>query len=630
MHKHVGLLLITLLTMFSGCAGGRREPQPPVPKPRTVISIDCAGDEAADRVEALAPGYGYRLLAGGMYAERKLWFSGDRVAFEITGLDIAKRYILELETPGYESVGMPQTVVVDTMVATIEWRGEPLGIQLSREAVEDSRILVVLISELQFSALGNVRLIENPLRYPRLPVDLSRCERFEEPTPADLVAATGDISPVRIVVDGGAKTGKFNRLWEGSMDMVPRMTELGTKYVRLWGSGAFAGTYPAEGVYNWEHLDRVMDGITSLGAKPFVTITTVPEWLWRRGASDEIIQAAGVPARRVGDIGPPRDLKKWANLVRDTVAHLNTHKGVGVEYLEVWNEPTARVFWNGTLEEYLELYEATAAAAKQADPSIKVGGPATAGLEPEWIRKLMRHCKERDVPLDFISWHCFSRDPARYSKQVRYVRGLAAELDLRPELCITQWNYAWGVREMQRLSSPFAASYALASIKAMEDAGLDLAIYFASADWAGLGTYSGLVLSDGTTPKPVYNAFKMLGFLGDERIKAKSPAEKTGLDVLAARKDRELDAIVWWWIPGTGQEQATAAVNLTFAGLDRGAGYRWEMYAVDDATSNFDAGKDKQELTLVAAGGVPAQSRSFSLDMTLPLYGVQMVRVIPE
>ncbi len=630
MRKNIVLVCLILLTVLCGCAGRQGESVRPIPKPRTVISIDCGGEEAADRVEALAPGYGYRLIAGGMYPDKRLWFSGDRVAFEITGLDIAKHYILELETPGYESVDMPQTVVVDAKIAATEWRGEPLGIALSKEAIGDSRILVLLISELQFSAVGNVRLFENPVRYPRLPVDLSRCEQFKETTPADLVAATRALAPVKVVVDGAAQVGRFNRLWEGSMDIVPRMTELGTKHVRLWGEGAFAGVYPAEDVYNWQHLDGVMQGVTSLGAKPFVTMTTVPQWLWQRGVSEEIIEAPGVPVRRIGDITSPRDLKKWATLVRDTVAHLNVHKDVGVEYLEVWNEPTARVFWNGTLEEYLQLYEATATAAKQADPSIKVGGPATAGLQPDWIRALMRHCKERDVPLDFVSWHCFSRDPARYGRQVRYVRGVAAELDLQPELCITQWNYAWGVREIERLSAPFAASYALASLKAMEDVRLDVAIYFASADWAGLGTYSGLVLSDGKTPKPVYNAFRMLSFLGDERIEAASTAGEKGLDVVAARKDRELAAIVWWWVAGTGQERTTTEVNLKFAGLDRGTRYRWEMHAIDDATSNFGAGKDKQELTVAASGEVPEKARSFSLDMTLPLYGVQMVRVTPE
>jgi hypothetical protein len=624
-----GLLLVFLATLY-GCAGMRREPQAPSVKPRTVISVDCAGEETTDRVETLAPGYDYTLIAGGRYPQERLWFSGDRVAFEISGLDIAKRYILELETPEYETMDMPQTVVVDGKLAASGWKGEPLGIQLSAESVEDTRVVVLLISELQFAAVGNVRLLENPLRYPHLPVDLSRCAPFDEPTPDELISATRTLTPVKVVVDAADQTGTLKRVWEGTMDIVPRAVELDIQQVRLWGTGLFMGTYPAEGVYDWERFDQVVEAVVAMGAKPFITMTLVPKWLWQRGASEEFIQAPGVPPRQIGAITPPRSLELWANLVRDTVAHLNVHKQIGVEYLEVWNEPTAQAFWNGTMEEYLQLYEATATAAKEADPSIKVGGPSTAGLQPEWIRALMRHCKDRGVPLDFVSWHCFSRDPSRYATQVAYLREIGAQFDLQPELCMTAWNYAWGIREKARLSSSFGASYALASIKAMEDAGLDRAVYFASADWPGLGTYSGLVLSDGVTPKPVYNAFKMLSFLGNERVRATSTGEKTGVEVLAAADDDHLSAIIWWWLAGTGEERAAAAVNVTFTGLKRDVRYRWEMYAIDDVTSNFIAGKDKQELTVVASGEVPERAREFSVDASLPLYGVQMVRLVPQ
>jgi Glycosyl hydrolases family 39. len=50
---------------------------------------------------------------------------------------------------------------------------------------------------------------------------------------------------------------------------------------------------------------------------------------------------------------------------------------------EVWNEANLEVFWAGTKEEYLRLYETTARAVKQVDASLQVGGPgsAAAGLE---------------------------------------------------------------------------------------------------------------------------------------------------------------------------------------------------------------------------------------------------------
>jgi hypothetical protein len=102
------------------------------------------------------------------------------------------------------------------------------------------------------------------------------------------------------------------------------------------------------------------------------------------------------------------------------------------------------------------------------------------------------------------------------------------------------------------------------------------------------------------------------------------------VDVLAARDHDELSAIVWWWLAGTGDEHAAAAVNLTFTGLKPDLRYRWEMYAIDDVTSNFNAGEDKKELTVVASGQVPEGSRDFSLDASLPLYAVQMIRVIPQ
>ena len=90
MQKNIVPVCLVVLTMVCGCAGRGRETQRPAAKQRTVISIDCAGEETADRVETLAPGYGYNLIAGGMYPEKRLWFSGDRIAFEITGLYIAK------------------------------------------------------------------------------------------------------------------------------------------------------------------------------------------------------------------------------------------------------------------------------------------------------------------------------------------------------------------------------------------------------------------------------------------------------------------------------------------------------------------------------------------------------------
>eukprot|EP01041_Mallomonas_annulata_P038966 gene38966-62564_t len=47
---------------------------------------------------------------------------------------------------------------------------------------------------------------------------------------------------------------------------------------------------------------------------------------------------------------------------------------------EVWNEPNLDGFWeNADQKAYFDLYVNTARTIKKIDPSLKVGGPSTAG-----------------------------------------------------------------------------------------------------------------------------------------------------------------------------------------------------------------------------------------------------------
>src|SRR5271166_2824763 len=56
-----------------------------------------------------------------------------------------------------------------------------------------------------------------------------------------------------------------------------------------------------------------------------------------------------------------------------------------------------------------ELYQATARAVKLVDPRLRVGGPATAAAE--WVEPFIGFCVKNEVPLDFISTHCYPNDP---------------------------------------------------------------------------------------------------------------------------------------------------------------------------------------------------------------------------
>ena len=107
-------------------------------------------------------------------------------------------------------------------------------------------------------------------------------------------------------------------------------------------------------------------------------------------------------------------------------------------------------------------------------------------------------------------------------------------------------------------------------------------------------------------------------------------ADGFGIGSLAAAGDDEVCVILWWWLDGNGTERAIAPVQLMVEGLPDKPGYRWEMYAVDDKDSNFAAGTDRRELTVAARGQLEPYARHFVLNISLPLYGTQMVRLIPN
>lgn len=113
--------------------------------------------------------------------------------------------------------------------------------------------------------------------------------------------------------------------------------------------------------------------------------------------------------------GPPEYLK-WQHICHEVVRHCRAKWGDAIHnwYFEVWNEPDARSYFSGTLEEYLKVYDHAVAGATSADPAIRIGGPASAGAE--WCRPLLEHCASghndatggRSCRVDFLSWHIYT------------------------------------------------------------------------------------------------------------------------------------------------------------------------------------------------------------------------------
>ena len=68
------------------------------------------------------------------------------------------------------------------------------------------------------------------------------------------------------------------------------------------------------------------------------------------------------------------------------------------------------------MDDYFDLYDASARAIKDVCADYKVGGPATASAM--WVGVLIGHCHEMNVPIDFVTTHLYPIDEyCRYKKR---------------------------------------------------------------------------------------------------------------------------------------------------------------------------------------------------------------------
>jgi hypothetical protein len=252
---------------------------------------------------------------------------------------------------------------------------------------------------------------------------------------------------------------------------------------------------------------------------------------------------------------PPRDFERWAAACCGIVAHYTDGWANGlklpVRYWEIWNEPDNRPnCWTGTDDDYLRLYATTAAVLRERFPAIKIGGPGlgNAGtlkgerFEPTpFLKAFLARCKKDALPLDFLSWHCYTADPAELARRAKGVRALldAAGFN-RTQSHLNEWNYLpdgdWSgltatdaaARERwhARVNDPEGAAFVAAALVALQDAPVDAACYF-TAEAPGMGLFS-----PHGVPSRAFGAFRAFRELvGLKRLKGDAPP---GVVALAA------------------------------------------------------------------------------------------------
>lgn len=367
-----------------------------------------------------------------------------------------------------------------------------------------------------------------------------------------------------------------------------------------WGStNAYTEDASGKPRYDWTIVDRIFDTYVERKMKPLVEIGFMPEALstkpqpyrhdWGIEKSYNTIFT--------GWAYPPRDYRKWAELVYQWVRHSVSRYGraeVETWYWELWNEPDIG-YWKGTPEEYFKLYDFTADAVKRGLSTARIGGPHVTGPNgartQKFLRDFLEHCLrgtnnatgKTGTPLDYVSFHAKGAPAVieghvrmGISNQLRAISNgfqiVASFPELRnipiiigesdPEGCAAcssrlhpQNAYRNGTVYSSYTAAQIARTYELAELHRVNLVGIvTWAFEFENQPY-----FDGFRdLATNGIDKPVLNVFRMLGLMGGRRVLAESanavPVEairdsgvrgKPDVSAIASRQQRTLSVLVW-------------------------------------------------------------------------------------
>jgi xylan 1,4-beta-xylosidase len=334
---------------------------------------------------------------------------------------------------------------------------------------------------------------------------------------------------------------------------------------------------------------------------------------------------------------PPKDFKKWEELVRVLTAHLVERYGkdeVLNWYFEVWNEPDID-YWHTTPEEYWKLYDYAVAGVRAALPQAKVGGPASTSPGHEkanlFLKNFLEHVNSgksaatgESIPIDFISFHAkgqprieqgvvtmgLNRELTDVDKGFALVASFPRFRDLPiiiseadPEGCAAcsskvdpANNYRNGTLYPAYTAVAFKGIFELEDRHAMNLISmLSWSFEFEDKDY-----FEGFrSLATNGIDKPVLNVFRMFGMMSGDRVKTNSSGAvpldtlvDTGVrqgpdvDAFATRSAREVAVLVWNY-HDVNQPAPAAPADVTIHAIPPGVErVLLEHYRIDDTHSN--------------------------------------------
>jgi len=409
-----------------------------------------------------------------------------------------------------------------------------------------------------------------------------------------------------------------------------------------WGStNAYTEDANGKPIYDWTIVDRIFDTYLARGVKPYVQIGFMPQAM---SVKPEPYKHAWTPTAKYDEIFtgwayPPKDFKKWGDLVYEWAKHCVEKYGkaeVETWYWETWNEANIG-YWRGTPEEFRKLHDYAIDGVRRALPTARVGGPDTAGPGGQFSRDFFEHqlrgtnfaTGKVGTPIDFVSFHAKGR-PTFVDGHVRLgIQNQLANIDEAfgiiasfPELkpkpivigesdpdgCAACQGPQLGYRNTTMYSSYTASVFARKhDLAERHGVNLEGAVTWAfefedQAYFAGFR----VMASNGLT-LPVFNVFRKMSRMGAERVPAVSDGaadldamiksgvrEKPDVGALASRDARKVTVLAWHYHDDdVAGPDANVTLSLEGLGIKTGNA-KLTHYRVDTTHSNAYTAWQKQ------------------------------------
>ncbi len=366
-----------------------------------------------------------------------------------------------------------------------------------------------------------------------------------------------------------------------------------------WGStDMYTEDKDGNPVYNWTIIDKIFDTYVERKMKPLAQIGFMPEALSSNPDPYKHDWAPGKDYKTIitGWAYPPKDYKKWAELIFQWVKHsVDRYGKTEVEswYWELWNEPNGDYLMAADrVEEYCKMYDYASDAVKRAMPTARMGGPHTHGGGARFVRAFIEHCLRGNnlttgkvgAPLDFVGFHAKGSPKVvngvvrmSMSSQLRNINDNFAVIASFPEMkniqviigesdpegcaaCGMATNPENAYRNGTMYSSYSAASiareYDLADFYGINLIGaVNWSFEFENQPWfAGFRD-----LATNGVDKPVLNVFRMLGMMAGNRVEVTGDlaydfkairdssvrGKRTDINALASKDKSSVTVLVW-------------------------------------------------------------------------------------